>query len=48
MTELLSGLVSFQGLVVKSREETLQPCRKRYAHEHEVVKDLLGAVKVHG
>ncbi|PWZ57252.1 NADP-dependent malic enzyme [Zea mays] len=33
------------GLIVTSREETLQPFKKRYAHEHEPVKDLLGAVK---
>ena len=37
-----------QGLVVASRNETLQPFKKRYAHEHEPVKDLLGAVKVQG
>lgn len=37
-----------QGLVVTSRNETLQPFKKRYAHEHEPVKDLLGAVKVQG
>lgn len=46
MTQLLSGLPSLQGLIVRSREQTLQPFKKRYAHEHEPVKDLLGAVKV--
>uniref|UniRef100_A0A804R153 Malic enzyme n=1 Tax=Zea mays TaxID=4577 RepID=A0A804R153_MAIZE len=38
-------LVDSKGLIVASREETLQPFKKRYAHEHEPVKDLLGAVK---
>jgi malate dehydrogenase (oxaloacetate-decarboxylating)(NADP+) len=37
-----------QGLIVTSRKETLQPFKKRYAHEHEPVKDLLGAIKVQG
>jgi len=37
-----------QGLIVASRNETLQPFKKQYAHEHEPVKDLLGAVKVQG
>jgi malate dehydrogenase (oxaloacetate-decarboxylating)(NADP+) len=37
-----------QGLIVASRNETLQPFKKRYAHEHEPVKDLLDAVKVQG
>nr|CAB3478263.1 unnamed protein product [Digitaria exilis] len=38
-------LVDSKGLVVTSRSETLQPFKKRYAHEHEPVKDLLGSVK---
>ncbi|GJN17706.1 hypothetical protein PR202_gb04797 [Eleusine coracana subsp. coracana] len=38
-------LVDSKGLVVRSREGTLQPFKKRYAHEHEPIKDLLGAVK---
>jgi malate dehydrogenase (oxaloacetate-decarboxylating)(NADP+) len=38
-------LVDSKGLVVRSREETLQLFKKRFAHEHELVKDLLGAVK---
>ncbi|XP_066312533.1 NADP-dependent malic enzyme-like [Miscanthus floridulus] len=38
-------LVDSKGLIVTSRKETLQPFKKRYAHEHEPVKDLLGAVK---
>jgi len=37
-----------QGLIATSRKETLQPFKKRYAHEHEPVKDLLGAIKVQG
>ncbi|KAL6616050.1 hypothetical protein ACP70R_038320 [Stipagrostis hirtigluma subsp. patula] len=38
-------LVDSKGLIVSSRKETLQPFKERYAHEHEPVKDLLGAVK---
>ncbi|CAD6236813.1 unnamed protein product [Miscanthus lutarioriparius] len=38
-------LVDSKGLIVTSRKETLQPFKKRYAHEHEPVKDLLGAIK---
>ncbi|RLM93263.1 NADP-dependent malic enzyme [Panicum miliaceum] len=38
-------LVDSKGLIVASRNETLQPFKKRYAHEHEPVKDLLDAVK---
>nr|QFR35804.1 NADP-dependent malic enzyme [Jansenella griffithiana] len=38
-------LVDSKGLIVTSRKETLQPFKKRYAHEHEPVKDLLDAVK---
>jgi hypothetical protein len=48
LTGLLSGLGLLQGLVVRSREETLQLFKKRFAHEHEPVKDLLGAANVHG
>uniref|UniRef100_A0A804N8T4 NADP-dependent malic enzyme n=1 Tax=Zea mays TaxID=4577 RepID=A0A804N8T4_MAIZE len=42
---LLVQSFTAEGLIVASREETLQSFKKRYAHEHEPVKDLLGAVK---
>ncbi|PWZ53060.1 NADP-dependent malic enzyme [Zea mays] len=42
---LLVQSFTAERLIVASREETLQPFKKRYAHEHEPVKDLLGAVK---
>ncbi|KAK3161909.1 hypothetical protein QOZ80_1BG0082970 [Eleusine coracana subsp. coracana] len=35
-----------KGLIVTSRNETLEPFNKRYAHKHEPIKDLLEAVKV--
>ncbi|KZV21636.1 NADP-dependent malic enzyme [Dorcoceras hygrometricum] len=38
-------LVDSKGLIVKSRLESLQPFKKRWAHEHEPVKNLLDAVK---
>ncbi|CAO1945942.1 unnamed protein product [Urochloa humidicola] len=38
-------LVDSKGLIVASRNDTLQPFKKRYAHEHEPIKDLLSAVK---
>ncbi|GJM93168.1 hypothetical protein PR202_ga09699 [Eleusine coracana subsp. coracana] len=34
-----------KGLIVTSRNETLEPFNKRYAHKHEPIKDLLEAVK---
>lgn len=37
---------TFQGLIVNSRRESLQHFKKPWAHDHEPVKDLLGAVKV--
>lgn len=39
-------LLDSKGLIVSSRKDSLQPFKKRYAHEHEPVKDLLDAVKV--
>ncbi|EOY15729.1 NADP-dependent malic enzyme [Theobroma cacao] len=38
-------LVDSKGLIVSSRKESLQHFKKPWAHEHEPVKDLLGAVK---
>ncbi|KAL5222484.1 hypothetical protein ABZP36_027197 [Zizania latifolia] len=38
-------LVDSKGLIVSSRKDSLQPFKKRYAHEHEPVKDLLDVVK---
>ncbi|XP_030448283.1 NADP-dependent malic enzyme [Syzygium oleosum] len=38
-------LVDSKGLIVGSRKESLQHFKKPWAHEHEPVKDLLGAVK---
>ncbi|KAK2632285.1 hypothetical protein EUGRSUZ_L01765 [Eucalyptus grandis] len=37
--------VDSKGLIVGSRKESLQQFKKPWAHEHEPVKDLLGAVK---
>ncbi|TVU35143.1 hypothetical protein EJB05_17014, partial [Eragrostis curvula] len=34
-----------KGLIVTSRDGTLEPFNKRYAHKHEPIKDLLEAVK---
>lgn len=39
-------LVDSKGLIVSSRKESLQHFKKPWAHEHEPVKDLLGAVNV--
>ncbi|KAF8393440.1 hypothetical protein HHK36_021684 [Tetracentron sinense] len=39
-------LVDSKGLIVSSRKESLQHFKKPWAHEHEPVKDLLGAIKV--
>lgn len=36
----------FQGLIVKSRKESLQHFKKPWAHEHEPVTSLLDAVNV--
>lgn len=38
-------LVDSKGLIVSSRKESLQHFKQPWAHEHEPVKDLLGAVK---
>ncbi|XP_023891188.1 NADP-dependent malic enzyme [Quercus suber] len=38
-------LVDSKGLIVSSRKDSLQNFKKPWAHEHEPVKDLLGAVK---
>lgn len=38
-------LVDSKGLIVNSRKDSLQHFKKPWAHEHEPVKDLLGAVK---
>lgn len=38
-------LVDSKGLIVNSRRESLQHFKKPWAHDHEPVKDLLGAVK---
>ncbi|XP_039116007.1 NADP-dependent malic enzyme [Dioscorea cayenensis subsp. rotundata] len=38
-------LVDSKGLIVSSRKESLQHFKKPWAHEHEPIKDLLGAVK---
>ncbi|KAK4422260.1 NADP-dependent malic enzyme [Sesamum alatum] len=38
-------LVDSKGLIVSSRKESLQHFKKPWAHEHEPVKELLGAVK---
>ncbi|XP_057969135.1 NADP-dependent malic enzyme [Malania oleifera] len=38
-------LVDSKGLIVSSRKESLQPFKKPWAHEHELVNDLLAAVK---
>lgn len=35
-----------QGLIVSSRKESLQHFKQPWAHEHEPVKDLIGAVNV--
>ncbi|KAF5481964.1 hypothetical protein F2P56_002573 [Juglans regia] len=39
-------LVDSKGLIVSSRKESLQQFKQPWAHDHEPVKDLLGAVKV--
>lgn len=36
----------WQGLIVNSQADSLQHFKKLWAHEHEPVEDLLGAVKV--
>ncbi|XVF89153.1 hypothetical protein PTKIN_Ptkin19aG0107400 [Pterospermum kingtungense] len=38
-------LVDSRGLIVESRKESLQHFKKPWAHEHEPVKELVGAVK---
>ncbi|KAL6980089.1 NADP-dependent malic enzyme [Sarracenia purpurea var. burkii] len=38
-------LVDSKGLLVSSRKESLQHFKKPWAHEHDPVKELLGAVK---
>lgn len=38
-------LVDSKGLIVKSRQESLQHFKKPWAHDHEPVKELLDAVK---
>ncbi|PIN10659.1 NADP+-dependent malic enzyme [Handroanthus impetiginosus] len=38
-------LVDSKGLIVSSRKESVQHFKKPWAHEHEPVKELLGAVK---
>ncbi|KAH6790872.1 NADP-malic enzyme 3 [Perilla frutescens var. hirtella] len=38
-------LVDSKGLIVSSRKESLQHFKKPWAHEHEPVRELLGAVK---
>ncbi|KAI6679541.1 hypothetical protein NL676_033422 [Syzygium grande] len=38
-------LVDSKGLIVNSRKDSLQHFKKLWAHEHEPVEDLLGAVK---
>ncbi|CAN7077015.1 unnamed protein product [Brassica oleracea var. botrytis] len=38
-------LVDSKGLIVNSRKESLQAFKKPWAHEHEPVNDLLGAIK---
>ncbi|CAA7013934.1 unnamed protein product [Microthlaspi erraticum] len=38
-------LVDSKGLIVNSRKDSLQEFKKPWAHEHEPVKDLLGAIK---
>ncbi|KAL4318190.1 hypothetical protein GQ457_18G001070 [Hibiscus cannabinus] len=38
-------LVDSKGLIVSSRRDSLQHFKKPWAHDHEPVKDLLGAVK---
>ncbi|XVE54201.1 hypothetical protein DITRI_Ditri03aG0061300 [Diplodiscus trichospermus] len=38
-------LVDSKGLIVSSRKESLQHFKQPWAHDHEPVKDLLGAVK---
>ncbi|KAG7641366.1 Malic enzyme N-terminal domain [Arabidopsis suecica] len=38
-------LVDSKGLIVNSRKDSLQDFKKPWAHEHEPVKDLLGAIK---
>ncbi|GMI94842.1 Arabidopsis thaliana NADP-malic enzyme 4, NADP-malic enzyme 4 [Hibiscus trionum] len=38
-------LVDSKGLIVNSRKDSLQHFKKPWAHDHEPVKDLLGAVK---
>lgn len=37
---------TLQGLIVSSRKESLQHFKQPWAHEHEPVKDLIGAVNV--
>ncbi|XP_008794110.1 NADP-dependent malic enzyme-like isoform X3 [Phoenix dactylifera] len=39
-------LVDSKGLIVSSRKESLQHFKKPWAHEHEPIKNLLGAVQV--
>lgn len=52
LIDFLSSITShnkpalFQGLIVRSRLESLQHFKKPWAHEHEPVKGLLDAVKV--
>ncbi|XP_077217842.1 NADP-dependent malic enzyme-like [Tasmannia lanceolata] len=38
-------LVDSKGLIVGSRKDSLQHFKKPWAHDHEPIKDLLGAVK---
>ncbi|XP_078429024.1 NADP-dependent malic enzyme-like [Wolffia australiana] len=38
-------LVDSKGLIVSSRKESLQHFKKPWAHDHEPIKELLGAVK---
>ncbi|KAL8129666.1 hypothetical protein V2J09_018821 [Rumex salicifolius] len=38
-------LVDSKGLIVSSRKNSLQEFKKRWAHEHEPISDLLGVVK---
>ncbi|KAK8535432.1 hypothetical protein V6N13_081562 [Hibiscus sabdariffa] len=38
-------LVDSKGLIVSSRKDSLQHFKKPWAHDHEPVKDLLGAIK---
>lgn len=46
MTVIHNNPLVFQGLIVRSRLESLQQFKKPWAHEHEPVKTLLDAVKV--